>query len=76
MGKFWGSFNHNNPVMNKIYKCIGGVGKLFTFKISVDITTNDNKLRHSLKDFRYEVLQMTGFRGSRIDPVVNYMGIV
>ena len=36
-----------------------------------DMTIDDDKLRHSSRGFRSAGLQMSGFRGSRIGPVMN-----
>lgn len=40
------------------------------------LTVDDDKLRHSSRLFRLIGLMMTGFRGSRIGPVMNAVGVV
>jgi hypothetical protein len=71
----WGNFDQFNPIVTKLEEHIAGSGELFIFP-NIDITIDDDKLRHSSRKFREEGLQITGFRGSRIGPVMNGMGIV
>ena len=73
--QIWGNFEQFNPILTKLEQHIGDIGQSFLFG-NLDITIDDDKLRHSSSKFRDEGLQITGFRGSRIGPVMNAMGIV
>lgn len=73
--QIWGNFEQFNPITTKLEQHVGDIGQSFMFG-NQDITIDDDKLRHSSPKFRDEGLQMTGFRGSRIGPVMNGMGIV
>jgi hypothetical protein len=61
--------------MDDLERYIGKIGKKMMVP-EMDYTIDDDKLRHSSKRFRDEGFQMTGFRGSRIGPVMNAMGNV
>ena len=60
--------------MTKIENCIGYIRKVFKFKGLFDITINDDKLLHFSDGFRDRVLQIMGFMGIYIVPVMNGMG--
>ena len=72
----WGHFDQYNDVIVKIEQLIGEVGRNFVFDGNFNGTIDDDKLRHSSSRFRDEGLMMTGFRGSRIGPVMNGLGMV
>ena len=72
----WGQFDQYNDVLIKIERIVGDIGKCFVFNGCFNATIDDDKLRHSSGKFREEGLQMTGFRGSRIGPVMNGLGLV
>ena len=69
----WGKFNQFISVTLDLESFIGKVGRKFLFH-DMDLTRDDDKLRHSSKKFRDEGLQMSGFRGSRIGQVMNGLG--
>ena len=59
-----GTFTQYNDVLCKIEAHVGNIGKTFLFSTIVNLTIDDNKLRHSGVGFRDKGLQRTGFRGS------------
>ena len=74
-GENWGTFEQYNPTVCDLENHVAKVGENFVCA-GLDMTINDDKLRHSSRKFRDHGLQMTGFRGSRIGPVMNGLGIV
>jgi hypothetical protein len=72
----WGSFNQYNEVVGKLERHMGDVGQKFIFDKVLDLTIDDDKLRHQSASFKREGLQLTGFRGSRCGPVMNCVGAV
>ena len=53
---------------------ISNIGSKFIVQNKSLVCIDDDKLRHSSKLFRDVGLQMTGFRGSRVGPVMNCAG--
>lgn len=74
--KIWGHFDKYNGTLFDLENLISKTGRNFCYDGAFTATIDDDKLRHSSKRFRDEGLQMTGFRGSRIGPVMNGMGLV
>lgn len=67
----WGSLNQHSESIDKMEQHIASVGKQFHFDAVNDYVIDDDKLRHSSRNFRALGLQMSGFRGSRVGPVSN-----
>lgn len=72
--RIWGSFHQYNPLILKIEREFGSTGSNFIFEGNATVTIDDDKLRHGSTRFRAEGLQVTGFRGSKIGPVMNGVG--
>ena len=69
--EIWGNLFQHHELPRQFEEYVGKIGRLFVFDGCSDMTIDDDKLRHSSRGFCSAGLQMSGFRGSRIGPVMN-----
>ena len=74
--RVWGNFTQHNDLLSKLEANFGDVGSKFVIDRVLDLTMDDDKLRNNVKGLRDEGVQLTGFRGSRLGPVMHGLGIV
>ena len=66
----WVNFDRFNTIVSKLEQHVADIGQGFILT-KIDLTVNDDKLRHTSRRFREEGLQITGFRGCIFEPVIN-----
>ena len=74
--KVWGNLLQQQELPKRLEDYFGLACRKFLYESVTDVTIDDDKLRHSSKKFREAGLQMSGFRGSRIGPVMNGLASV
>jgi hypothetical protein len=72
----WGNLLEQEQLPRSLEVYVGNIGQNFVFDSLSDCTIDDNKLRHSSRGFRASGIAMSGFRGSRIGPVMNGLASV
>jgi hypothetical protein len=71
VSKIWGNLLEQDELPRSLEEYVGKIGRQFIFDSVSDCSIDDDKLRHSSRSFRSAGIAMTGFRGSRIGPVMN-----
>lgn len=72
----WGNLLEQDELPRKLEVYVGEIGRKFVFESVSECTIDDDKLRHSSRGFRASGIAMSGFRGSRIGPVMNGLATV
>lgn len=72
----WGNLLEQDELPRLLEEYVGKIGRKFVFDGVSDCTIDDDKLRHSSRGFRSSGIAMSGFRGSRIGPVMNGLASV